>query len=109
MKALVIYESMFGNTRTVAEAIAEGLAEHLSTEVVEVGQAPTTVPDDVSLLVLGGPTHAFGMSRANTRADAARQTQGPVLSWRIGQREWLEQAELPRGLAVATFDTRVGA
>ena len=56
MRALVIYESMFGNTQQVAQAIGEGLALILSADVVEVGHAPATVPVDVSLLVVGGPT-----------------------------------------------------
>ena len=109
MRALVVYESMFGCTRSVAEAIAEGL--RLSTDdvrLVEVGQAPTDLTG-VDLLVLGGPTHAFSMSRANTRADAARQNgPRPLVSRGIGIREWLERLPRPeRTVRAATFDTRV--
>ena len=39
MRALVVYESMFGNTRTIAEAIAEGLSSHARVDLLEVGQA----------------------------------------------------------------------
>ena len=42
MKALVVYESMFGNTEEVARAVADGLRERLEVEVVEVGDAPAT-------------------------------------------------------------------
>jgi flavorubredoxin len=75
MRALVIYESMFGNTQQVANAVGDGLARTLPADVVEVGHAQATVPVNVSLLVVGGPTHAFGMSRQKTRADAAGQTK----------------------------------
>ncbi|HEY6739840.1 MAG TPA: flavodoxin domain-containing protein [Actinopolymorphaceae bacterium] len=91
MRALVIYESMFGNTEVVARAIAEGIAEHLDVESTEVGDAPTSVPDDVVLLAVGGPTHAFGMSRASTRRSADEQADGPLVSRGRGIREWLEE------------------
>jgi Flavodoxin domain len=100
-RALVIYESMFGNTQRIAEAIAEGL----ETEAVEVGAAPSRVPEDVELVVAGGPTHAFGMSRESTREDAAKH--GPLVS-RTGVREWLEGLEKPsHRVQVATFDTHM--
>jgi hypothetical protein len=107
-RALVVYESLFGNTETIAEAVADGLGTHLPTDLLEVGIAPPTVPDEVVLLVVGGPTHAFGMSRRATREDATRQAGGHVVSGGIGLREWLDA--LPRGdgrVAVATFDTRI--
>lgn len=109
MRALVVYESMFGCTKAIAEAVAEGLAaDGVRVQLVEVGQAPVDL-SGVDLLVVGGPTHAFGMSRPATREDAARQAEpaSPVSS-RIGIREWLEQ--LPRQertVRAATFDTRV--
>lgn len=107
--ALVVYESMFGNTEMVAGAIADGLAEHVRVRLVEVGEAPAVLPDDVELLVVGAPTHAFRMSTAQSRQAAAQQLQGgEILSMRIGVREWL--AALPaarRGVAAAAFDTVV--
>ena len=106
MRALVVYESMFGNTRLVAEAIRDGLATAVETEAVEVGHAPSTVPGGVGLLVVGGPTHAFGMTRASTRGDAVQKYGGPVVSDRIGIREWLEQLEHPADeVRAVTFDT----
>src|ERR671924_1273561 len=88
-RALVIFESMFGNTRTIAEAVAEGLSSRFATDLTEVSVAPTRIPEDVSLVVVGGPTHAFGLTRPRTREDAARQADAPVVSARIGVREWL--------------------
>lgn len=66
MHAFVIYESMFGNTRKVAE----GLATSAKVDLREVGAAPATIEGGVDLLVVGGPTHAFSMSRPRTREDA---------------------------------------
>lgn len=108
MRALVVYESMFGNTRDVAEAIARGLASHGDVDLSEVGNAPQRVDAEVDLLVVGGPTHAFGMSRARTRRDAGRQKGSAVFSAGIGIREWLEQIGSARpGVSAAAFDTKI--
>ena len=106
MKALVVYESMFGNTEQVARAVATGLGWHLDVVLVAVANAPDTV-SDVDLVVVGGPTHAFSMTRQATRVDAVSQGASHGTS-ETGLREWL--ATLPAGsrsLPVATFDTRV--
>lgn len=105
MKALVVYESLWGNTETIARAIATGLAESAQVDVADVSALPT-VGEDVDLLVVGGPTHAFSMTRASTRADA--QAQGathPAAA--VGLREWLDRLDAETRPAVATFDTRV--
>ena len=106
-RALVVYESMFGNTRTIAQAVADGVSSAMDTELVEVGDAPTRIPNDVSLLVVGGPTHAFGLSRGRTREDAARQAGHRVISATKGLREWLSEVHGRPGLAAVTFDTRI--
>jgi predicted phosphoribosyltransferase len=107
MKALVVYESMFGNTEQIARAIADGLGESLEVQLVEVSDAPAVPDSDVALIVAGGPTHAFSMSRTNTRADAisrgAREGERE-----FGLREWM--AALPAGEhtgKIATFDTKI--
>lgn len=107
MRALVVYESMFGNTRAIAEAIATGLQPQLQVDCVEVGAAPVDL-SRVDLLAVGGPTHAFGMTRASTREDAQNQADAPVVSSNGGIREWLHglAAEALPARAVA-FDTRV--
>jgi hypothetical protein len=107
MHALVVYESMFGNTQAIADAIAAGLSSGIRVEAVEVGVAPATIDDEVALLVVGGPTHAFGMSRPQTRQDAARQATAGLVSGGIGLREWLAALQGPAGVAAATFDTRI--
>jgi flavodoxin len=108
MKALVMYESMFGNSERVARAIAEGLG---ACDDVDLRDVTTVVPGDVlgevDLLVAGGPTHALSMSRPSTREDAIGQGAGQGLASR-GLREWLDGLSPNlQELAFATFDTRV--
>jgi hypothetical protein len=108
MRALVVYESMFGDTQLVAEAIAAGLSSRMSVDIAEVGAAPTVVGTEVDLLIVGGPTHAFGMSRPRTREDATRQAGRDVVSKGIGLREWLEALQHQSGSGpAAAFDTRI--
>src|SRR4051794_34591989 len=107
MKALVVYESMWGNTERVAEAIASGLRQAMEVDVIEVNHAPAEPAPAVALIVAGGPTHAFSMSRASTRADAVGRGADHAAS-DLGLREWLDK--LPAGhhaQRIATFDTRV--
>ncbi|TQM78930.1 flavodoxin [Saccharothrix saharensis] len=107
-RALVVFESMFGNTEAVAEAVRAGLAEGRQVDVVEVGEAPDVLPGDVDLLVVGAPTHAFGLSRASTRESAADQATGELVSRGRGVREWLDAlAPADRPVSAVAFDTRV--
>jgi flavodoxin len=64
MRAVVVYESMYGNTHLVADAIGAGLSTAFDVTVVPVSQASRAVMADAGLVVVGGPTHAHGMSRA---------------------------------------------
>ena len=111
MNVIVVFESLFGNTASVARAIAEGIESGLAggehVTVVEVGKAPTDLPSGLDLLVIGGPTHAFGMSRPSTRQDAIRRIGDEAVSRGIGLREWVATFQPGRDdLLVATFDTR---
>jgi flavodoxin len=108
MQALVVYESMFGNTEALARAVGEGIAGWALTTVVAVTAAPTVVGPDVDLLVVGGPTHALGLSRPTTRANAVEQGAQPVTPVNRGLREWLGDVKFAGETAIATFDTRVG-
>lgn len=107
MRSLVVYESLWGNTEQAAHAIAAGLGDAMTVDVVEVGAAPTAPTDGVDLLVVGGPTHAFSMSRPDTRSEAVTRGASNTAAGQ-GIREWI--AALPTvndGPLVATFDTRV--
>lgn len=103
MSTLIVYESMWGNTRAVAEAVAEGIGSDV--RVVRADDAPVPVPDDVDLLVLGAPTHAFSLPRVSTRRDAV--AKGAPDETEPGVREWLGRLDPAEHLDVATFDTRV--
>lgn len=107
MKALVVYESMFGNTAQVAQAVADGLGESLDVQLAEVSDAPGEVDPEVALIVAGGPTHVFSMSRENTRADAiGRGAQEGEREF--GLREWMAALPSRRHTAkIATFDTKI--
>lgn len=103
MKALVVYESMWGNTKKVAQAIAVGLGGARVAENHEVDNADL---EGLELLVVGGPTHAFSMSRSTTRQDAHKQG-ATVGAEDTGIREWLDALPAHLDVPVATFDTRV--
>ncbi|MFA9429307.1 flavodoxin family protein [Egicoccus sp. AB-alg2] len=108
MRALVVYESLFGNTREVAGAIADGPRGRLSVETVDVVEAPTALAVTWDLVVVGGPTHAFGLTRPSTRESAQQQGAPAGASLRRrGLREWLADVSGPKGLPVAVFDTRI--
>lgn len=110
MRAIVVYESIFGNTRLVAEAIGEGLRRAgVDAAVAEVNHAPA--PDGADLVVVGGPIHAWGMTRPGTRrgaVDEARRAHVAPVSDGIGVREWLARLPTtPAPRAAAAFDTAV--
>lgn len=109
MQAVIVYESMFGDGKRIAEAVAKGLTDsHLVVESHEVGAAPTEITDGVQLLIVGGPNHTFGLSRESSRADAAESAPDGIISDNGGIRDWL--GELAKGspkIQVATWDTRL--
>jgi Flavodoxin len=112
MRAVIVYESMFGNTHAIADAIGRGLEPKFEIVVVPLAEAGRERLGDADLLVVGGLTQFHGMSRPRSRKWAAaiaqkpdndlvldRDAQGP------GVRAWL--ASLGHGHArVAAFDTR---
>ncbi|MGX7680321.1 flavodoxin domain-containing protein [Jatrophihabitans sp. DSM 45814] len=113
MRAVVVYESMFGDTRQIADAIGDGLALKFEVTVVPVSEAAADQLDGIDLLVVGGPTHVRGMSRPKTREGAVDQASQPdsgiILepgASGLGLREWF--STLTEGPPhAAAFDTRV--
>ena len=89
MKSIVIFASHHGNTLKVAEAIAAELATHGSAQLLPVEYAPETLPKDLDLVVVGGPTEAHHMTEP-----LARFLEG------------LDNAAF-EGVAAAAFDTRL--
>ena len=103
-RALIVVESYFGNTRAIAEAVAAGLIEGgVEAQVVDVSQAPSALPADLDLLVLGAPTHNRGLPTATSRAKARAQAESGKASHGIG--EWLETVAIPASTTAAAFDT----
>ena len=89
MKTLIVYFSKFGNTRRVAQAVAETMKQAGDTRVVSIERLTASDLEGVDLVVLGSPTHGF------TVPEAVRSTL----------------AALPPGIlagkSVAAFDTTV--
>lgn len=105
MKAVIVYESLWGNTAAIAAAIAEGLgpgAKALSTS--EASQAALA---DADLIVAGAPTHLGRMPTAATREGVRSgkyEAKRPADVSHPPMREWL--ARFPQGgAACAAFDT----
>ena len=110
MRVTIVYESMFGNTETLADAVAAGMRDQGAVvEVLRAGDARDHDLRDVDLLVLAAPTHALSLSRASTRADAVEQG-ADAANAATGIREWLAGVEAAAGTRerppVAVFDTR---
>ena len=115
MRALVVYESMFGNTHAVAEHIAEGIEAVFDATVVPVHDATPEQLAGVQLLVVGGPTHVHGMSSGRSRAgaeDIAAKDDDLDLdpdAYGEGLRDWFSDLDDDVGAtrSAAAFDTRV--
>jgi hypothetical protein len=113
MKVVVVYESMFGNTHVIAEAIAAGLREGNETAVVPVARADGELLAGTDLVVVGGPTHIHGMSRPNTRKEAIHMAGKPGSTLTpdpdadgAGLRDWFASLGT-LSVPAAAFDTRL--
>lgn len=115
MQAVVIYESMFGNTRAIAEAVADGLAEASEVVLLGVAEVGPGRLASADLIVIGGPTHVHGRSRAATRKAATDYAKkDPELVLEPGAAEGPGVRDLAPALAglaarAAAFDTRIDA
>ena len=87
MKTLVVYDSLYGNTEIIAQAIGDALPGEV--QILRVGQVKAIDMEAADLLVIGSPTHG---------AEATETVQG--LMARIG-------APTRQGAKAATFDTRL--
>jgi flavodoxin len=89
MKALVVYDSFFGNTEKIAQAIGQALGAAGEVAVRRVSEVQPAQLTGVELLVVGSPTRAFRPS--------------PLTTSLLNK---LPAGSL-QGVKVATFDTRV--
>jgi hypothetical protein len=116
MRGVIVYESMFGNTRHIAEAIATALGEVMEVHVIRASDMTAGDLTDTDLLVVGAPTHAWGLPRTNTRRSALNSVRKagsdlvlePLADSSPGVREWLATLDTVPAL-VAIFDTRFRA
>jgi hypothetical protein len=113
MRALVVYESMYGNTHVVASNIADGLRADYEVTVVPVAGATAELVARADLLVAGAPTHMRGLPSPASRRQAARAAAKEGSRLRLdpdadgpGMQDWLQGIGHRDGLA-AVFDTRV--
>ena len=113
MRALVIYESMYGNTRVVASNIADGLRGTYEVTLVPVAAATADLIAQADLLVVGAPTHMHGLSTASSRQLARKAVAKPESGLTLDPdadglalRDWLGGLAGGHGLAAA-FDTRL--
>jgi flavodoxin len=102
MKVIVLYESVYDNTAKVAGAIADGLAPVGEVKLARFGELPQGAAEEADLVVLGGPTHGWGMTRPASRKRPDAE------GYAVGAREWLEGPRLASGKMAAAFDTRFG-
>ena len=88
MNALIIYDSRYGNTKQIAEAVGGVLAEKGAARVSSVGDIGTFNLGGIDVLVLGAPTEGHGVSPA-MKALVKSMPKGNL-----------------QGVRVAAFDTR---
>jgi flavodoxin len=62
MNSLVVYGSRHGNTQKIAEAVAFELGKHGGAQLVSAEDARKLLPEQLDLIVVGGPTEAHGVS-----------------------------------------------
>jgi hypothetical protein len=110
--ALVIFESMYGNTHVIADHVADGLRTSFATDVVSAGTATVERLAGVDLVV--APTHVHGVPGPRSREAAAtaveRSPDDLVLepdALGPGMRELFDQAGRAPHTAAAAFDTRI--
>ena len=64
MNALIAYFSKFGNTRKIAEVVAEALKSEGSVRVIHTDQLTVSDLSDADLVVMGSPTHRMNLPEA---------------------------------------------
>jgi flavodoxin len=88
MKAMVIYDSQFGNTAKIAQAIGEALSAQGEVTVAKAGDVKPAQLSDLTLLIVGSPTQKFSLTGATTSLLKSIPDDGL------------------QGVKVAAFDTR---
>lgn len=87
MKILLIYDSLYGNTKTVAEAIRDAIPHEV--KMIHVSETDPGVFSNFDLILIGAPTHSAG-PKPTTKELLNRINRSTI-----------------KGVAVAAFDTRL--
>jgi len=107
VKALVVYESHWGNTATIARAIAEGIGP--GAQALSTAEAPAAGAAGADLIVAGAPLLGFSLPTEAMVMSLARNQPGapaPADIAHPAMRAWL--AGLPAGSGrAAAFETRI--
>lgn len=121
MRVAIVYESLYGNTHEIAEAIAAGVNDgrpKTQVELLPIGQAEHARVVEADLLIVGRPTHMRGMTTSLSRKmgvsaedkkdpgerhDLEPDAEGP------GVRDWLHSLPKSTDQRPAAFDTRIDA
>lgn len=106
MKAIVVFESHWGNTAAVAHAIAEGLGP--DARALDTDAATGAALEGVDLIVAGSPVIAFSLPRESMKLQIAGDTKAPTppdVSHPL-LRAWLQALPAGRGWGAA-FETRI--
>jgi hypothetical protein len=106
VRVLVAYESLFGNTRRVAETIASVLQGHQVTVASAADVRAETIAE-LDLLIVGAPTHTHGLPSPSSRESAAKQGVAAEDPRSRGVRELMESLPAGQGKSAAAFDTRL--
>ncbi len=113
MRTLVAYESMFGNTHHVAEEIVRGLSVTCDTRLVAVTDVTDELIDWADFFIVGGPTHAHGLSSKQSRqgavdlaAKASDRLHLDSSATGTGLRDWFKTCPHVNHKQAAAFDTR---
>jgi flavodoxin len=88
MKAMVVYDSVFGNTEKIAQAIGQALGSPEDVETLRVSEVKPEQLTGLTLLIVGSPTRQFRPTAATT-----------------GLLKSIPENGL-KGVKVAAFDTR---
>jgi len=57
MKALIVYDSMYGNTEKIAKAIGHAIVDDV--KVLPISEANLTKLESIDFLIIGSPTQGF--------------------------------------------------
>ena len=104
MKAIVVYESHWGNTAAIARAIAEGIGPE--ARALSTAEATVEALSGVDLIVAGAPLLGFSLPTEDMLKGLGANAPAPPDLSHPSMRAWL--AALPKGTGcAASFETRI--